>query len=144
MLEHATYLENVALRLHHDVVQTLSATLAGNNTAKILYLLKDTFGVNLLSKDEEDDVKVESDSEEEEEEQLPQTGTTSQVAAQSTDSAKFSTPSSSPSTSQKQPAPKIKGQRKQCKEERPDTEWEFEIKPLNEAEVCNPEKSLLS
>ena len=101
MLEHATHLENVALRLHHDAVQTLSATVAGTNTAKILHLLKGTFGVDLPSKDEEDDVEVESDSEEEEEEQLPQVGTTSQVAAERADSAKFSTPSQSPSTSWK-------------------------------------------
>ena len=71
MTEHATYLKNVALRLHHDVVQTFSATLLGTNTAKILDLLEGTFGVDLLSKDEEDDVEVESDSEEEEQEQLP-------------------------------------------------------------------------
>ena len=101
MLEHAAYLENVALRLPHDVVQTLSTTLAGTNTAKILDLLKGIFGMDLLSKDEEDDVEVESDSEEKEEEQLPQTGTTSQVAAETADIAKFSTPSPSLSTSQK-------------------------------------------
>ena len=75
-MEHATYLENVALRLCYNVVQTLSATLAGTNTAKILNLLEGTFGVDLPSKDEEDDVEVESDSKEEEEELL-QTGTTS-------------------------------------------------------------------
>ena len=101
MLEHATYLENVELRLDHDAVQTLSATLAGTNTAKILDLLEGTFGVVLPSKDEEDDVDMESVSEEEEEEQLPQTGMTSHVAAQSADSVKFSTPSQSSSTSQK-------------------------------------------
>ena len=103
MLEHATYLENVALRLHHDALQTLTSTLAGTNMARIFGLLKGTFGVDLPSKDEEDDVEVESASEdeEEEEEQLPQTGTTSHVAAQSPDSVKFSTPSQSPSTSQK-------------------------------------------
>ena len=42
--------------------------------------------------------------------------------------------------SQKKPAPKIKGQSKQHKEEGPEAEWKFEIKPLNEAEVCYPEK----
>ena len=89
MLKHATYLENVALRLHHNVVQTLSPTLAGTNTAKFLDLLKGTFPVDLPSMDEEDDVKVESNSEEEEEEQFSQTGTASWVAAQSADSAKF-------------------------------------------------------
>ena len=62
MLEHATYLENVALRLNHNAVQTLSATLAGTNTANILDLLEGTFGVDLPSKNEEDDVNVESDS----------------------------------------------------------------------------------
>ena len=76
----------------------------------------------------------------EEEEQLPQTGMTSHVSAQSADSAKFSTPAQSPSTTHKLPAPKIKGQSKQCKEEGPEAEWEFEIKPLNEAEVHYPEK----
>ena len=92
----------MALRLCHDAARTLSATLTGTNTAKILDLLKGTFGVDLPSKDEEDDVEVESVSEEEEEEQqLPQTGITSCVAAQSADSAKFSTPTQSPSTSQK-------------------------------------------
>ena len=111
MLEHAAYLENVALRLHHNAVQTLSATLAGPNTAKILDLLKGTFGVDLPLKDEKEDVEVESVSEE----QLSQIGMTSHVAAQSADSAKFSTPTQSPSTSQKQPAPKIKAQSKQCK-----------------------------
>ena len=102
MLEHATYLENVALRLHYDEVQILSATLAGTNIAKILELLKGTFHVDLPSKDEEDNVEVESVSEEEEEEeQLSQTGMTSHVAVQSANSAKFSTASQSPSTSQK-------------------------------------------
>ena len=121
-------------------MQTLSATLAGTNTAKILDLLGSTSGVDLPSKDEEDDVEVESVSEEEEEEHLPQTGLTSHVAAKSADSAKFSTTMQSPSTSQKQPAPKIKGQSKQHKEERPEAELEFGIKPLNEAEVYYPEK----
>ena len=100
MLEHATYLENVALRLHHNAVQTLGATLVGTNTAKICDLLEGTFGMDLLSKDEDNDFEVESASDEEEEEQLPQTGTTSCIAAQSADSAKFSTPSQSPCTSQ--------------------------------------------
>ena len=56
--------------------------------------------MDLPSKDEEDDVDVESVSEEEKE-QLPPTGMTSHVAAQSADSAKFSTPTQSPSTSEK-------------------------------------------
>ena len=90
----------MALRLRHDLVQTLSATLAGTKTAKILDLLEGTFGVDILSKNEEDKVEVESASVEEEE-QLPQTGTTSHIAAQSGDSAKFSKPSQSPSTSLK-------------------------------------------
>ena len=89
----------MALRLHHDVVQTLSTTVAGNKTAKILNLLEGTFGIDLPSKDEEDDVEVESDSKEEEEKQLPQVGTTSLVAAETADSAKFSTPSPSLSIS---------------------------------------------
>ena len=67
---------------------------------------------------------------------------TSHAAAQSADSAKFSTPAQSPSTSHKQPFPKIKGHSKQCKEEGPEVEWEFEIKPLNEAEVYYPEKGI--
>ena len=71
MLEHASYLENVVLRLCHNAVQTLSAIIVGTNTAKILDSLKETFGMDLLSKDEEDDVEVESASEEDEQEQLP-------------------------------------------------------------------------
>ena len=66
---------------------------------KILDLLEGSFGVD-LPKDDEDDVEVESVSEEEEE-HLPQTGTTSHIAAQSADSAKFSTPAHSPSTAHK-------------------------------------------
>ena len=92
-----------------------------------------------LPKDEEDDVKVESVSEEE---QLPQTAMTSHVATQSAESAKFSTPAQSPSTSHKQAAPKIKGQRKQHKEEGLEAEWEFEIKALNEGEVYYLEKGI--
>ena len=53
-----------------------------------------------LPKDGEDYVEVESVSEEEEE-NLPQTGMTSHATAQSADSAKFSTPSQSPSTTHK-------------------------------------------
>ena len=75
MLEYASYLESVALRLCHNAEQTHSATLAGTNTAKILDLLECTFGVDLPSENEEDDVDVESASEEEEEEKLPQIGT---------------------------------------------------------------------
>ena len=140
MLEHTTYLENVALWLQHNAVWTLSATLDSTNTTKILDLLESTFGVD-LPKDEEDDVEVIYVSEEEEQ-QLPQTGTTSHVAAQSTGSAKFSTSAQSPSTSHKWPAPKIKGQSKQCREEGPEAGWEFEIKPLNETEVCYLEKGI--
>ena len=55
MLEHATYLESMALRLHHDAIQTISTTLVGTNTAKIIDLLEDTFGVDLPTRDEEDD-----------------------------------------------------------------------------------------
>ena len=69
MLEHASYLENVVLRPCHNAVQTLSATLVGTDTAKILDSLKETFGIDLPSKDEEDDVGVESASEEDEQEQ---------------------------------------------------------------------------
>ena len=87
MLEHATYLETVALRLHHDAVQTISATLVGTNTTKLFDLLEGTFGVDLPKDDEE----VESVSEEEEE-HLPQTGMTSHAAAQSADTTKFSAP----------------------------------------------------
>ena len=63
-----------------------------------------------LPKDDEGDVEVESVSEEEEE-CLPLTGMTSHAAAQSADSAKFSKPAESPSSTHKQPAPKIKGQK---------------------------------
>ena len=80
MLEHATYLETVALRLCHDVVQIFSATLEGINTTKIFDLLEGTLGVN-LPKDDEDDDEVES--------------------AQSADKVKFSIPAKSPSTTHK-------------------------------------------
>ena len=99
MLEHATYLDSVALRLCHNAVQTISATLAGTNTAKIIDLLEDTFGVN-LPKDDEDGNEVESITREEEE-HLPQTGMTSHAAAQSADITEFSQPSESPSTTHK-------------------------------------------
>ena len=99
MLEHTTYLETVALQLHHDAVRTFPATLAGTNTTKLPDLLAGTFGVD-LPKDDEDNVEVESVSEEEEE-NLPQTGMTSHAAAQSADSAKFSTPAQNLSTTHK-------------------------------------------
>ena len=67
---------------------------------------------------------------------------TSHAAAQSADSAKFSTPAQHSSASHTQPAPTIKGQSKQCKEEGPEAEWEFEIKPLNEVEVYYLEKGI--
>ena len=51
MLEHATYLETVALILHHDAVQTFSATLAETNTTKIFDLLEGIFGVDLPKDD---------------------------------------------------------------------------------------------
>ena len=139
MLEHATYLKIVALRLQHDAVQTFSATLVRTNITKIIDLLEVTFGVD-LSKDDEDDIEVESVSEEEEE-HLPQTGMTSHAAAQSVDSAKYSTPAQSPSITHKQPAPKIKGQ-KQCKEEGPEVEWVLKVKPLNRVEVYYAEKGI--
>ena len=94
MLEHATYLETVALRLHHDAVCTISATLVGTNTAKIFNLLEGTFGVD-FPKDEEDDYEEVEYVTSEEEEHLPQTGMTSHAAAQSVDIAKSSQPSES-------------------------------------------------
>ena len=97
MLEHAICLETVALRLHHDRIQTISATLVGTNTAKIVDLLEGTFGVDFPKDDEDDDEEVESVTSEEEE-HLPQTGMTSHAAAQSADITKFSQPSESPST----------------------------------------------
>ena len=124
MLEHTNYLETVALRVHHDAVQTFSANLAGTNTTKILNILEGTFGLD-LQKDDENDVEVESVSEEKE--HPPQTGMTSCAAAQSADSAKFSTPAQSPSTTHKWPATKIKGSSKQCKDKGPEAEWEFEV-----------------
>ena len=39
MLEHSPYLESVALQLCHDAVQTISTTLAGTNTAKVINML---------------------------------------------------------------------------------------------------------
>ena len=68
MLEHATYSENAALRLHHNAVWALSSMLTGTNTAKIIDLLEGTFGVDLPPKDEEKDV---SEEEEEEEQDFP-------------------------------------------------------------------------
>ena len=112
----------------------------GTNTTKIFDLPEGTFGVD-LPKDDEDDDEVESVSEEEEE-HLPQTGTTSHAAAQSDDITKFSIPAKSPSITHKQPAPKIKGQSKQQKDEGPEAEWEFEIEPLNKAEVHYPENGI--
>ena len=50
------YLENVALRVCHDAVKTISATLVGTNTTEIFDLLEGTFGVD-FPKDEEDDDK---------------------------------------------------------------------------------------
>ena len=97
MLEHTTYLETVALRLCHDAVQTISTTLAGTNTAKIIDLLEGTFGVDFP---QDDDEKVESVTSEEEE-HLPQTGMTSHAVVQSADIAKFSQPSASPSITHK-------------------------------------------
>ena len=94
MLEHTTYLETVALRLCHNAVHTISATLAGTNTAKIFDILEGTFGVDFPK---DDDEEVESVTNRQEE-HLPQTGTTSHAASQSADIAEFSQPSESPST----------------------------------------------
>ena len=54
MLEHATYLECVPIRLCHDAVQTVSTTLAATNTAKVVDLLEVTYGVDLPTRDNED------------------------------------------------------------------------------------------
>ena len=89
MLEHATYLDTVALRLCHDAVHAISATLLGTNTAKIFNLLEGTFGVDFPKDDEDDDEEVESVTNKEEE-HLPETGMTSHAATQSADIAKFS------------------------------------------------------
>ena len=63
-------------------------------------------------------------------------GTTTHAAAQSADVAEFAQPpASSSTTAPKRPAPRIKGQNKCCKDEGPEAEWEFEIKPLDDAEV---------
>ena len=69
-------------------------------------------------------------------------GTTSHVAARSADIAKSTQPTDSSSTTLKQPAPKIKGQSKQCKDKVPEADWEFEAKALDEAEVHYPEKGI--
>ena len=113
MLEHATYLESMALRLCHNAVLTISTTLVRTNTAKIIDLLGSTFGVDLTTRnDEDDDEEVESVTSEEEE-HLPKMGSTSHVSAQSAQVAKFTQPPDSSSTTiPKQPAPKIKGQSK--------------------------------
>ena len=55
MLKHATYLETVALRLCHNGVCTISATLVGINTAKIFDLLEGIFGVDFPKGDEDND-----------------------------------------------------------------------------------------
>ena len=60
ILEHATYLESVALRLCHDAVHTISATLVGINTENITDLLEGTFGSALPTRDEDDNEEVES------------------------------------------------------------------------------------
>ena len=96
MLEHATLLETVALRLCHDAVQTISTTLVGTNTAKIVDLLEGTFSVDFPEDDEDDDEETESVTSEEED-HLPLTGMTSCAAAQSAGISKFSQPSKNPS-----------------------------------------------
>ena len=112
MLKHATYLEPVALRLCHDIVQTISATLVGTNTAKVIDLLEGTFGVNHPTRDDEDKPVTG-----EEKEQLPKMGSTTHAAGQSADIVKFTQPpKSSSTTTSKWPAPKIKGQSKQHKD----------------------------
>ena len=94
MLEHATYLECVPIRLCHDAVQTVCTTLAATNTAKVVDLLEVTFGVDLPTRDNEDH-KDDNKEEEvefvtyEKEEHLPKAGTTTHMAAQSADIAKF-------------------------------------------------------
>ena len=97
MLEHATYLECIALRLHHNAIQTISATLAGATTAKIVDLPESIFGADLPTRNDEETEAVTS----EEEEHLPKVGTISQAAAQSADIAKFAQPSNSSSTTLK-------------------------------------------
>ena len=57
--------------LHHDAIETISATLAGTNTAKIVDLLEGTFGVDLPTRDDEDDDNEVESITSEEEEHLP-------------------------------------------------------------------------
>ena len=90
MLEHANFLESVALWLHHDMVQTIYNTLPGTNTAKAVNLLQGTFGINLPARDDEDDKNDDDEEEVEpvigrEEEQHAEMGTTTHTAAQSAD-----------------------------------------------------------
>ena len=84
----------MALRHHLDAIQTIFATLAGTNTAKIVDLLEGMFGVDIPTIC---DKEVESITNEEEK-HLPEMGTTSNVAAQSADIAKFTQPFDGSST----------------------------------------------
>ena len=91
--------------------------LAGTNTAQVADLLEGTFGVDLPKRDDDKEEEVES-VRSKEEEHLPMMGTTTHMAVQSTDVVKFTKPPDSSSiTTLKQPAPKIKGQSKQCEDE---------------------------
>ena len=137
MLEHATNLESMALRLCHDAMQTISATLVGTNTAKVTDQLEGMFSVDLPTRDDVDNKDDDEQAEPvtgEEEGHLTEVGTTTHAAAQSADIVKFTQPpDSSSTTTPKQPAPKIKGQSKCYKDEGPESRWEFEIKPFDEA-----------
>ena len=93
MLEHATYLKSVDLQLHHNMVLTISTTLVGTNTTKVL---EGMFGVILPARDEEEEEEVEHVIGGEEE-QLPEVGTITQAAAYSADVAVFSQPPASSS-----------------------------------------------
>ena len=126
MLEHV-------LRLWHDAVWTLSATLAWTNTTKILDLLEGTFGVD-LPKEEQDNVEVESVNEEEEEEQqqqpLRQEWPLMQLLSQLT-VLNFLHLLKVHLLLTSDLAPKIKGQSKQHKEKRPEAEWEWSWSALS-------------
>ena len=82
------------------MVQTISTTLAGTNTAEVVDLLEGTFDVDLPAWDD----KVDDDEEEvepvisKEEEQLTEVGTITQAAALSADVAEFSQPPAGSST----------------------------------------------
>ena len=144
MLEHATYLESMALRLYHDMVQTISAFLSGTNTTKVIDLLEGTFGVDLPTRDNKD-----NDNEEEVVcywwwgVAFPQDGNYHSCGCP------ISWLSNSPSLltvlllplSSDLP-PRTRAEVNDAKMRGQKLNWEFEVKPLDEVEVHFPENGI--